>query len=205
MRFFSDNMTETRDDRLGHRMLKDNHVIDLCHSSSTTISEDRVQRRVCPDHHSGASHDAIRSKYDVSMVELVVIANEKDAVRPKRDMDAEKSFENDRVPFARLAQRQASRKRMQMTKQQHKKYQNEMLKNTSEYETIRRLMEGRRNIARGEKQHLNEVSKQIRSCIRNIFLRQARNNGSLKSSEASKTFPAYKSAKKRTLIPTVQK
>ena len=50
----SDNMTETRDDRLGHRMLTDDCVIDLCDISSTTTSEDRVQRRACQDHVFGA-------------------------------------------------------------------------------------------------------------------------------------------------------
>ena len=59
-------------------------MIDLCDFSSTTVSEDRAPRRVCQDHLSGAFN-----------------ANDEDAVRPKCDMDAEKSdgneIENDAV------------------------------------------------------------------------------------------------------------
>ena len=91
-----------------------------------------------------------------------------------------------------------------MTKQQQqrKRYLKKNDEVTSEDENIRRLIEERRNTARGEKQHLKEVSKQIRKCIRNKKrIKKKRYDESLKSSEASKTYRR----RKRILIPIAKK
>ena len=76
----SDKMTETCDDRLGHRIMTD---------------EDRVQRRVCQDHFPGAFHandkDAVRPMRDTVVMKLNVNATEEYELRHKCVEDAAKS------------------------------------------------------------------------------------------------------------------
>ena len=68
---------------------------------------------------------------------------------------------------------------------------------------IRRLVEERRNTARGEKQHLKEVSKQIRKCIsdKNRSIRQEKLQRILE--ECRDIISGINSARKRVLIPKV--
>ena len=141
----SDNMIETCDDRPGHRMMADDHVIDLCDFSSTTISEDRVQRRVCQDHISGAfnanDEDGVSSKRDMDAEKSSEKVNENDAVPPKCDEDAAKSAVDEDTNVAA-----ASRKRMQIDKAAAAKtYLKKMMKSQVKMKKLRRLVEERRN------------------------------------------------------------
>ena len=91
-----------------------------------------------------------------------------------------------------------------MTQQQQ---QNKILEEndevTNEDVEIKRLIEERRNAARGEKQHLKVVSKQIRKCIRDKkrSKRQEKIQRILEEFSFIKNISCSKSAKKRVLIP----
>ena len=72
---------------------------------------------------------------------------------------------------------------------------------------IRKLIEDRRNTARGEKQHLKEVTKQIRKCIRykKRSKRQNKIKRILEEFRGIKNIICKKSAKDRVLISKVNK
>ena len=141
----SDNMTETRDDRPGNRMLTDDNVIDLCDFSSTTISEDRVQRRACQDHFSGAFNandgDAVRPKRDMDAEKPDDKEIESDAVRPKCDEDAAKSaVDEDTNGSAASKQKNNANDKAAAAAKNISEENDEV---ASEDETIRRLVEER--------------------------------------------------------------
>ena len=71
----------------------------------------------------------------------------------------------------------------------------------------RRLIEERRNTTRGEKQHLKEVSKQIRKCNRDKkrSRSQEKIQRILEECRGTKNISGIKSVRKRVLIPTVKK
>ena len=145
-------------------MLADD-VIDPCDRSSTTILE-----------------VAVRPKCDIGAESPIV-----EAVRPKIDMDTEKSAElskeNDAVcprcdEEATVVDWDAASKREKKAKDRTaaaKKILEENDEVTSEDVQSRRIIEESRNIARGEKHLLREVSKQIRMCIRKKTRKDTKN------------------------------
>ena len=70
----------------------------------------------------------------------------------------------------------------------------------------RSLIEERRNTAKGEEQHLKEVSKQIRKCIRDKTRskREEKIQRILEECRGVKNISCIKSASKRVVIPKVK-
>ena len=104
---------------------------------------------------------------------------ENDAVRPKSDMDAE----------------EAAAKKILEDKDEV----------SNEDVETRRVIEVRRNIRKGEKQHMKEVNKQIRKCTRDKKRsnRQEKIQRILEEFRGIKNISGIKSAKKRVLIPKI--
>ena len=71
---------------------------------------------------------------------------------------------------------------------------------------IRRLIERRRNTARGERRHLKEVSKQIRKCIKDkkISKRQEKIQRILKEFRVPRTYPASNQRRRECLFPKLK-
>ena len=109
---------------------------------------------------------AVRPKCNLDADELIDNLIENEAVRPMSDMDAEGAAAAKKIP------------------EDNDEASNKNVK-------IRRLIEERRNTPKGEKQHLKEVSKQTRTCIRDKkrSRRQKNNNKSLRNAEVSRTYP----------------
>ena len=123
--------------------------------------------------------DVVRPMSDMSAMKSVDSVDEKDAVRPKRDMDAVRSVDNaneeDEIRpkcdvYAKSVVDEAA-SGAATSKQERdangkaaaaKMISEEIAESTNEDVTIRRLIEERRKIARGEKQQVKEVSKQIK-------------------------------------------
>ena len=165
----SDNMIVTRDERPGHRMLADD-VIDSCHFSSTPMLEVEVRPKCDMDagkpDGNETENDAVRPKRDMDAEKIV---NVNDAVRPECDEEAAAGDEDAAGKHEKKARGRAAAA---------KKILEEHYEVTSEDVKNRRLIEEMRNIARGEQQHVKEVSKQIRKCIKG----KKRYSESLKSS-----------------------
>ena len=156
----SDNMIVTGDERPGHRMLTDD-VIDLCNFSSTSMLE-----------------DAVRPKRDMDAEKSAETEIESDAVHPKCDGEAAAVDEDAANKQEQKANDGAARKILE---------ENDEV--TNEYVEIRRLIEERRNTARGDKQHLKEVSKQIRE-TRKGKKDKKRFKEYSKNPKESRTYPA---------------
>ena len=132
----------------------------------------------CPS--TSTLDSAVRPKCDMDAEEPIDIVIEKDAVRPKSDMDAVGA---------------AAKK----TPEDKDEVSNEDVE-------FRRLTEVRRNIPKGEKKHLKELSKQRRKCIRDEkrSRRQEKIQRILEECRGIKNISGIKSARKRVLIPKVK-
>ena len=95
---------------------------------------------------------------------------------------------------------------MQMREQQQQeRYLEKNDEVTSEEVKIRGFIEERRNTARRDKQHLKEVNKQIRKCIRdkNRSRRQEKTQRIFEEFRGIKNIACIQSAKKEVFIPKV--
>ena len=152
---------------------------------------------------------AVRPKCDMDAEEPIDNQIETDAVRPKSDMDAEKSAENENENDAvcRTCDDEAAAVDEDATNKQEMYAQEGG--NISKKYTWRTWWGNkwrcRRHVARGEKQHLKEVSKQIRNCIRDKkrSKRQEKIQRIFEEFRGIKNRSCINSAKKRVLIPNV--
>ena len=230
----SDNMIETCDDRQGHRMMTDEDRVQcrVCrdHFSRASNANDEdadhpkrdmdaeksidnviENEAVRPMRDMDAEksddteieNDAVRPKRDIVVTKLIVNAKEEYELFHKCDEDAAKSAVDEDTNGAAASKKE---KNANGKAAAAKKISEENCEDTSEDETIRRLIEERRGIARGEKQHLKEVSQQIRKCIRNKkrSKRQDKIQGVLEELRGINNISCIEPAKKRMLVPKVE-